>query len=80
MYLKWGGGKGIGSERGGGPTRDLSGRESHHNAKEGFQGSKRELWNGAEISKQRGLSKGLGYALRYHANLVHIVLIVYMSC
>ncbi len=61
-------GKGNGEQMGGGevsiqPTRDLSGRESHHDAKEGFQVSRREFRNGAGISKQRGLSRGLGYAL-----------------
>jgi hypothetical protein len=50
MYFKWGtvGGreKGMGSKWGGGyvslqPTRDLSGREVHHDAKEGFQVSRK---------------------------------------
>jgi hypothetical protein len=50
MYLKWEplgeGEKGMGSKWGGGkgslkPTRDLSGRESHHDAKEGFQVSRK---------------------------------------
>ncbi len=70
--------KGMGSKRGGEvtiqPTRDLSGRESHHDEKEGFQVSKPGVpGRGVGISKQRGLSKGLGYALRYHATL-------YTSC
>jgi hypothetical protein len=89
MYLKWGtvGGRGKGNgEQGGGevsiqPTRDLSGWESHHDAKEGFPVSKKGVQGrGQEFLSKGGLSKGLGYALRYHANLVYIVLIVYMSC
>ncbi len=51
MYLKWGTvGNGNGEERGGGrsvytiqPTWDQSGRESHHDAKEGFQVSKQGI-------------------------------------
>jgi hypothetical protein len=50
MYLKWGtiGGKekGMGRKRGGvsiQPTRDQSGQESHHDAKEGFQVSKKGI-------------------------------------
>jgi hypothetical protein len=51
MYLQWGTvggrGKGMGSKKGGEvsiqPTRDLSGRESHHDAKEGFQVSKKGI-------------------------------------
>ncbi len=47
--MKWGTvggrGEGMGSKRGGEvsiqPTRDLSGRESNHDAKEGFQVSKK---------------------------------------
>jgi hypothetical protein len=49
MYLKWGTvwgrGKKNGEEKGGEvsmqPTRDQSGWESHHDAKEGFQVSKK---------------------------------------
>ncbi len=50
MYLKWGTvggrGKGNGEQMGGGevslqPTRDLSGQELHHDAKEGFQVSRK---------------------------------------
>jgi hypothetical protein len=57
-------------------TWDLSGQESHHDAKEEFQVSKK----GVHGRGQGFPSKGLGYVLRYHATLVHIVLIVYMSC
>jgi hypothetical protein len=76
---------GMGSKGGGEvstkPTRDLSGWESHHDAKEGFQVSKKRIQEqGKRFPGKGGLSKGLGYALRYHANLVHIVLIMYMSC
>ncbi len=74
--------KGIGSKRGGvsiQPTRDLSGRELHHDAKEGFQVSKRKLRNGGRDFQANGVIKRIGCALRYHANLVHIVLIMCMS-
>jgi hypothetical protein len=43
-------------------TRDLSGRESHHDAKEGFQVS-REFRDGDRDFQAKGLSKGLSYAL-----------------
>ncbi len=63
------------------PTRDLSGRESHHDAKEGFQVSKKRAQErGGKDFQAKGVIKGLGYALQYHANLVYIVLIVYMPC
>jgi hypothetical protein len=64
------------------PTRDQSGRESHHDTKEGFQVSKRGVQGiGVGISKQRGIIKRVGACTSvYHANFVYIVLIVYMSC
>ncbi len=82
MHLKWGsvgeGEKGMGRKRGRvsiQPTRDRSGRKSHHDTKEGFQVSEREVQGiGVGISKQRGIIKGLRHAALY------IVLIVYMSC
>ncbi len=88
MYLKWGtvgqGEKGMGSRWGGEvsiqPTRDLSGRESHHHAKEGFQVSRKGVQERGQGFQAKGLSKGLGCALRYHVNLVHIMLIVFMPC
>ncbi len=51
--------KGIGRKQGGEvstqATRDQSGRESHHDAKEGFQVSKRGSGTGEGFSRQRGL-------------------------
>jgi hypothetical protein len=38
---------------------DQSGRESHHNAKEGFQVSKRGSRTGEGSSRQRGIIKGI---------------------
>jgi hypothetical protein len=76
MGNHWRKAKGDGEEGGGGQytvTRDQSGRESHHDAKEGFQVSKREFRDGGRDFQARGLSKGLGYALR-------IILILYISC
>ncbi len=82
--MKWGtvGGRGkVNGEQtagGGGevsiqPTRDLSGRESHHDAKEGFQGSKK----GAQEWGQGFPSKG-GYQKDW---VMHsgIMLILYIS-
>ncbi len=75
MGSKWGGEghytANQGSERTGIAPRRKGGIPSKE---EGSSGT------GAGISKQRGLSKGLGCALQYHANLEHIMLIVYMSC
>jgi hypothetical protein len=68
MYLKWGTvgerEKGMGRKWGGGEvrtqaTRDHSGRESHHDAKEGFQVSKRGSGTGEGFTRQRGI-------VRYH--------------
>jgi hypothetical protein len=58
----------MGSKEGGEvsiqPTRDLSGREWHHDAKEGFQVSKKGVQGrGSKFLSKGGLSKGLGYAL-----------------
>ncbi len=69
MGNRWGRGKGNGEEKGGRvriqPTRDQSGRESHHDAKEGFQESNREIQGiGSGISKQKGIAKGWGVHLR----------------
>jgi hypothetical protein len=62
------------------PIRDLSGWESHHDAKEGFQ-VRREFRNrGRDFQAKGGYQKDRAVHLRYHTNLVHIVLIVYMSC
>jgi hypothetical protein len=68
MYLKWGTvggrGKGNGEQMGGGvsiqPTRDLSGRESHHNAKEGFQVSRKGVQERGRDSQAKGVIKGIG--------------------
>jgi hypothetical protein len=71
MYLKWGtvgeGEKGMGRKERGGvsihPTRDQSGRESHHDTKDGFQVSKKGIQNsGRGFQAKGGLSKGLGHA------------------
>jgi hypothetical protein len=64
MGNHWGKGKGDGEETGGGEvstqaTRDQSGRESHHDAKEGFQVSKRGSGTGEGFSRQRGIIKGI---------------------
>ncbi len=81
--MKWGaiGGKG---ERGWGangggevslqPTRDLSGRESHHVTKEGFQVSRREYRNrGGFFQAKENYQGDCAMCLRYNANL-------YISC
>jgi hypothetical protein len=80
--LKWGTvggrGKGNGEQKGGEvsiqPTRDLSGRELHHDAKEGFQVSKK----GAQERGQGFPSKG-GYQKDWvmHSD---IMLLLYISC
>ncbi len=81
--MKWGTvggrGKGNGEQKGGEvsiqPTRDLSGRESHHDAKkEGFQVSKK----GAQEWGKGFPSKG-GYQKDWimHSN---IMLLLYISC
>jgi hypothetical protein len=76
MGNRWGKGKREWGAKGGEgevsiqPTRDQSGRESHHDAKEGFQVSKRgDRGRRVGISKQRGVNKGLGVHLQHHANL-----------
>jgi hypothetical protein len=82
MYLKWGTvggrGKGNGEQKGGvsiQQTRDQSGRESHHDAKEGFQASKREgqETRGGDF-QVRGVNKRIG------ACTSNITLILYISC
>ncbi len=84
MGNRWGKGKGDGEEGGGKvstqATRDQSGRESHHDAKEGYQVSKRGSKTGEGFSRQRGVIKSVVPCTSDNANLVHIVLIVYMSC
>jgi hypothetical protein len=69
----------MGSKRGGEvsiqPSRGQSGKESHHNAKEGFQVSKRGgQGSGVGISKQRGVNKRIG------ACPSNITLILYILC
>jgi hypothetical protein len=44
-------------------TRDQSGWESHHDAKEGFQVCKKGIHGRGQRFPATGLSKGLGYAL-----------------
>ncbi len=80
--MKWGivggRGKGNGEQKGGEvsiqPTRDLSGRESHHDAKEGFQVSKK----GAQEQGQ-GFPSKAGYQKNWvmHSD---IMLLLYISC
>jgi hypothetical protein len=61
----WESGKGMGSKWGGGevslqPTRDLSGRESHHIAKEGFQVSRKGVQKqGRDFPGKGELPRGL---------------------
>ncbi len=64
MGIRWGKGIGDGEEKEGGEvskqaTWDQSGRESHHNAKEGLQVSKRGSGTGEGFSRQRGIIKGI---------------------
>ncbi len=62
------------------PTRDPSGRESHHVAKEGFQVSRKGHRDRDWDCQAKGVIKGIGLCTPIYANLVHIVPIVYMSC
>jgi hypothetical protein len=72
MYLKWGTvgeremgmGRKRGWEVGTQATWDQSGQESHHNAKEGFQVSKRGSGTGEGFSRQKGIIKGMCMYLR----------------
>jgi hypothetical protein len=57
------------------PTRDQSGRESHHDAKEVFQVSKKGIQEqGVGISKQMGVLKRIVLCTS------DIMLILYISC
>ncbi len=80
MYLKWGTvggrGKGNGEQMGGvslWPTRDLSGRESHHDAKEGFQVSRKGVQARDRDFQAKGVIKMIGLC-------TPIMLILYISC
>jgi hypothetical protein len=42
------------------PTRDLSGQESHHDAKEGFQVSKKEAQERGQGFPAKGVIKRIG--------------------
>jgi hypothetical protein len=81
MGNRWGKGKREWGANGGGevslqPARDLSGRESHHDAKEGFQVSRKGVQEqGYGFSGKGGYQKEWVMHSDY-ANLVHIVLIV----
>ena len=81
MGNHWGKGKREWGARRGGevsiqPTRDLSGRESHRDAKEGFQVSKKEIEEqGVGVSRQRGVIKRKDWACPSN-----IMLILYISC
>jgi hypothetical protein len=67
MYLKWGTvgerEKGMGRKVGGKvstqATRNQSGRELHHDAKEGSQVSRGVQEQGRDFSRQRGIIKGI---------------------
>ncbi len=72
--------KGMGSKWGGEvsiqPTRDPSGRESHHDAKEGFQVSRKGV-------QERGQGQGFPSKGGYQRDWVmhsDIMLILYISC
>ncbi len=88
--MKWrtvgGRGKGNGEQKGGEvsiqPTRDMSGRESHHDAKEGFQVSKKGAQERGRDFQAKGVIKRIGlctpiscYSCTYRANRVYVVLI-----
>jgi hypothetical protein len=53
---------------------------SHHDAKEGFQVSKKGAQGRGQGFPRKGVIKRIGLCTLIYANLVHIVLIVYMSC
>jgi hypothetical protein len=84
MGNRWGKAKGDGEEGGGEvsiqSTRDQSGQESHHDAKEGFQVSKKGIQGQGQGFPSKGVAKRIGLCTLNHANLVHIVLTVCMSC
>ncbi len=69
--------KGMGSKWGGEvsiqPTRDLSGRELHHDAKEGFQVSRKGVREWGQGFQAKGVTKGIGLCS-------DILLILYISC
>jgi hypothetical protein len=86
MHLKWGtvgeGEKGMGRKGGGEvslqPTRDQSGRESHHDTKEGFQVSMRGgQGTGVGISQQRWVIERIGVCT---SNTTQILYIQCQSC
>jgi hypothetical protein len=77
MVNRWGKGKGDGEEGGEVSTqaaRDQSGRESHHDPKEGFQVSKRGSGTGEGFFRQRGVIK------RIVPCTSDIIPILYISC
>ncbi len=87
MGNRWGKGKREWGANGEGevsiqPTRDLSGRESHHDAKEGFQVSRKGVWEWGQGFQVKGVIKGIGLctpiscqAFTYRANRVYVMLI-----
>ncbi len=70
---RWGKAKGDGGEVSIQSTRDQSGRESHHNAKEGFQVSKKGIRGWGQGFPGKGVVKRMDYTLR-------IILILYILC
>jgi hypothetical protein len=79
MGNRWGEGKGEWGAKGGEvslqPTRDLSGRESHHDAKEGFQVSKKGIQEQGEgFPSKRGVIKKIVLCTS------DIMLILYILC
>ncbi len=61
-------------------TRDQGRWESHHDAKEGFQVSKKGIHGRGQGFPSKGVVKRIGLRTPKHTNLVHIVLVVCMSC
>ncbi len=59
-------------------TRDQSGQESHHDAKEGFQVSKKGIHGRGPGFPSKEVVKRIGLCTPNHTNLVHIVLVVCM--
>ncbi len=64
------------------PTRDLSGRESRHDAKEGFQVSRKGVQERGQGFQAKGVIKGIGLctlisclSCTYRANHVYVMLI-----
>jgi hypothetical protein len=66
MENRWGKGKKVWGANGRGevslqPTRDLSGRESHHDTKEGFQVSRKGYRSRDRDFQAKGVIKRIGF-------------------